>query len=80
MILSFHPIIVADENRLCAGRQPDSQDLDAIGNADAVILPQGCSEALYRMARAHCPHIFPNMDIRFDYPGKLGPNPLVSTT
>ncbi|KJS30602.1 MAG: hypothetical protein VR64_15410 [Desulfatitalea sp. BRH_c12] len=70
MILSFHPIIEADENILCAGRAPNEMDLAAIRRAAAVILPQGCSEALYRMARANCAHIFPNMDIRFDYPGK----------
>lgn len=72
MILSFHPIIEADTNIICAGRQPDASDLDAIKRAQAVILPQGCSEALYRMARLNCPHIFPNLDVRFDYPGKLG--------
>jgi ribosomal protein S6--L-glutamate ligase len=72
MILSFHPIIEADENIICAGRLPDEADLAAIRRAAAVILPQGCSEALYRMARTHCTHIFPNMDVRFAYPGKRG--------
>jgi len=72
MILSFHPIIEADENVICAGRLPDSDDLKRIRRAEAVILPQGCSEPLYRMARTNCVHVFPNMDIRFDYPGKLG--------
>lgn len=72
MILSFHPIIEADQNIICAGRMPDETDLAAIRRAAAVILPQGCSEALYRMARAHCEHIFPNMDVRFAYPGKRG--------
>lgn len=72
MILSFHPIIAADENIICAGRMPDETDRAAIQRAAAVILPQGCSEALYRMARTHCAHIFPNMDARFAYPGKRG--------
>jgi ribosomal protein S6--L-glutamate ligase len=72
MILSFHPIIAADENIICAGRMPNEADLAAIRRAEAVILPQGCSEALYRMARTHCAHIFPNMDVRFAYPGKRG--------
>ncbi|RJQ84276.1 MAG: hypothetical protein C4519_05195 [Desulfobacteraceae bacterium] len=72
MIVSFHPIITADENILCAGRMPDETDLSAIRRARAVILPQGCSEALYRMARANCAHIFPNMDVRFAFPGKRG--------
>jgi ribosomal protein S6--L-glutamate ligase len=72
MILSFHPIIEADRNIICAGRQPDDGDLQAIRQADAVILPQGCSKALYRMARRHGSRIFPNLDVRFDYPGKSG--------
>ncbi|MGD8837243.1 MAG: hypothetical protein PVJ84_08945 [Desulfobacteraceae bacterium] len=72
MIVSFHPIIEAHENIICAGRPPDDSDLSAIKRADAVILPQGCSEALYRMARRNCPHLFPNLDVRFDFPGKRG--------
>lgn len=72
MILSFHPIIEADRNIICAGRDPDDADLEAIQAADAVIVPQGCTEALYRMARRNCPRVFPNLDVRFDYPGKRG--------
>jgi ribosomal protein S6--L-glutamate ligase len=72
LIVSFHPIIPADHNILCAGRTPNREDLAAIRAARAVILPQGCSEALYRMARANCALVFPNMDARFDFPGKLG--------
>ncbi len=72
MLLSFHPNIVAYKNILCAGRLPNDEDLAAICQAHAVILPQGCSEALYRLCRKHCTHVFPNYDARFDYPGKLG--------
>jgi len=72
MILSFHPNIVADENILCAGRLPDEKDEAIIRKAEAIILPQGCSEDLYRMCRKHCLHIFPNYDVRFDFPRKLG--------
>lgn len=72
MIVSFHPIIEAHRNIICAGRPPDDDDLQAIRRAEAVILPQGCSEALYRLARRHCSHVFPNLDVRFDYPGKSG--------
>ena len=72
MILSFHPCVDADRNMLCAGREPDEKDLVAIAAADAVILPQGCREALYRMARQNCPHVFPDYDARFQYPGKTG--------
>lgn len=72
MILSFHPIIVADENIICAGRDPDAGDLAAIRKAEAVILPQGCTEPLYRLATANCKHVFPNLDVRFDFPSKSG--------
>jgi len=72
MILSFHPIYVGDQNRLCAGREPDADDLAAVKRAQAVILPQGCSQSLYEMARQNCEHVFPNYDLRFKYPGKVG--------
>jgi ribosomal protein S6--L-glutamate ligase len=72
LILSFHPIITADRNILFAGREPGREDLAAIQAARAVILPQGCTEALYRMARANCAHVFPNLDARFNFQGKLG--------
>ncbi len=72
MILSFHPIFTGDQNRLCAGREPDEEDLAAIRSADAVILPQGCRESLYFMAKGNCPRIFPDYEARFAYPDKLG--------
>lgn len=71
MILSFHPCFEADKNIICAGRMPAENDLTAIKEADAVILSQGCSESLYNMARKNCPHVFPNFDARFQYPGKI---------
>jgi ribosomal protein S6--L-glutamate ligase len=72
MIVSFNPIISAHRNIICAGRDPDAADRAAIQSAAAVILPQGCTEALYRLCRGHCPHVFPNLDARFDFPGKIG--------
>jgi ribosomal protein S6--L-glutamate ligase len=72
MILSFHPLISADKNILCAGRNPDRNDLEAIKYADAVILPMGCKKILYNLVREHCRYVFPNYDVRFDFPGKLG--------
>lgn len=71
-VLSYHPFIVADDNRVCAGRQPDAEDAAAMAAADAVILNQGCYESLYRMAARHCAHVFPDYAARFDYPGKTG--------
>ena len=56
----------------CAGRNPDSNDLNKIKKARAVILPQGCRESLYRMAAGNCPHVFPDYRTRFEFPGKTG--------
>jgi len=72
MILSYHPIFVGDENRLCAGRRPDGADREALRAAAAVILPQGCYRELYEMAREACRHVFPGQDARFSHPGKTG--------
>jgi len=72
MILSYHPCFEADENCLCAGRLPDENDLARIRAAEAVILPQGCSQALYRMVSRNCARFFPDYTARFAYPGKLG--------
>jgi len=72
MILSFHPMIEADKNIICAGRQPNEIDRQAIQRARAVILPQGCRTSLYLMAVKHCPHVFPNYDCMIQYPGKTG--------
>ena len=72
MIVSFHPVFEADQNIICAGREPGSDDLAAIKAARAVVLPQGCRQSLYEMATENCRHVFPNYDVRFDYPGKIG--------
>jgi ribosomal protein S6--L-glutamate ligase len=72
MIVSFHPLLVADCNLLCAGRDPGKRERRAVQLADAVILPQGCRQGLYEMVRAHCANVFPNYDARFQFPGKIG--------
>ncbi len=72
MILSYHPCFEADKNRLCAGRKPGAGDVSVIQEADAVILPQGCQESLYTLARNTCKHVFPNFDAKFKYKGKIG--------
>jgi len=71
-VLSFHPCFVADDNRICAGRLPDEGDRQAICKAEAVILSQGCSHALWRMVAESCPRAFPDYAARFAYPGKTG--------
>jgi ribosomal protein S6--L-glutamate ligase len=72
MLLSFHPLLTGDENIICAGRKPNEDDLEAIRRADVVILPLGCKQDLYFMARNNCELVFPNYDARFSYPGKIG--------
>lgn len=72
MILSFNPVIAGDENIICAGRDPGENELSAIKRAAAVILPQGCRETLYKMARENAPRVFPDYGARFLYPGKIG--------
>ncbi len=72
MILSFHPLYEADKNIICAGRRPGAEDRAAILQADAVVLPQGCYQSLYEMARDNCRHVFPNYGARFKYPDKIG--------
>ncbi len=72
MLLSFHPILEGDINRLCAGRDPGLEDLAAMDKATAILLPQGCRESLYRAARQACSRVFPNYEARFAYPGKTG--------
>jgi ribosomal protein S6--L-glutamate ligase len=79
MIVSFHPMFEADKNIICAGREPDADDLAAIKSAAAVILPQGCRQSLYEMARDNCRHVFPDYEIRFKYPGKIGQMRLFQT-
>jgi len=72
MIVSFHPLFETDKNIICAGRDPDAGDLAAIKAAAAVVLPQGCRQSLYEMARDNCRHVFPNYRVRFNFPGKIG--------
>ena len=80
MILSFHPLFEGDRQIICAGRDPNEKDLAAIKAAKAVVLPQGCRESLYLMAKNNCPFVFPNYDTRFTHPGKLKQTELFVTT
>ena len=80
MIVSFHPIYEGDHHRLCAGRDPDADDLAAIKRATAVILPQGCRASLYLAATRYCARVFPNYAARFAYPGKRGQSRLFKQT
>ena len=70
-VLSYHLLIEAGRNRVYSGK-PADDDVAAIQEADAVILPQGGKKSLYHLARQNCDHVFPNYDAFFSYPGKTG--------
>ncbi|MFP4158590.1 MAG: RimK family alpha-L-glutamate ligase [Desulfobacterales bacterium] len=72
MVVSFHPCYCADKNRICAGRDPDEEDLALIRAARAVILPQGCRRSLFDAARSNCSRVFPDYTARFAWPDKTG--------
>ncbi len=72
MILSFHPCFVGAKNIICAGRNPSADEISAMRNADAIILPQGASQSLYQAATENCKHVFPDYRARFAFPGKIG--------
>ena len=72
MILSFHPCIDADLNAIVAGRPPGSEEESMVKRADAIILPQGVRQDLYDLCRKYATRVFPNYDLRFQRPGKIG--------
>jgi len=72
MILSFHPVIVADVQIILGDRSLGADELSLINEAKAIILPQGCPKALYQACRESSALLFPNYDLRYTYPGKIG--------
>ena len=72
MILSFHPCFVADAQVILADRKLSAEDRRLIRSADAIILPQSCSLPLYRACNKSEAHVFPDYELRFRYPGKVG--------
>jgi len=72
MILSFHPCFVADAQIVLADRKLSAEDRRLIQAADAIILPQTCSPALNKACANSNAHVFPDYELRFKYPGKVG--------
>jgi ribosomal protein S6--L-glutamate ligase len=72
MILSFHPCFVADAQIILADRKLNAEDRRLIQSADAIILPQTCSLALYKACANSKAHVFPDYELRFKYAGKVG--------
>jgi ribosomal protein S6--L-glutamate ligase len=76
MILSFHPCFVADAQIILADRKLSAEDRRLIQSADAIILPQTCSLALYKACANSKAHVFPDYELRFKYAGKVGQSSL----
>ncbi len=72
-ILSFHPCIEADINIILAKKEMRNFSLlRVIQEADVIILPQILPEWLYWRCKENTSLLFPNYDVRFRYPGKIG--------
>ncbi len=72
MILSFHPCFDADVQIVIGSRRLSTQDLGLIQRAEAIILPQACPLELYEACSESHARLFPNYDVQFNYPGKIG--------
>ncbi len=72
MILSFHPCFVGDAQVILGDRRLNADDRRFIQTADAIILPQSCSLGLYKVCKNSDAYVFPDYDLRFRYPGKVG--------
>ncbi len=72
MIVSLNPCLNADEYLLPGSRPLSAEELKLISGASAVLLPQGCSEELYRACFSAGPALFPEYGPRFACRGKVG--------
>lgn len=72
MILSFHPCFDADAQIILGSRQLDSNHLKLIRKADAIILPQALQADFYQACSESNTLLFPDYEMRFRYPGKIG--------
>ena len=77
-ILSFHPCFAAQRQIILGSRKLGPRSQREINRADAILLPQTCSQDLYQACKASSAELFPNYDIRFTYPGKTGQHTLFS--
>ncbi len=72
MILSYHPCFETDVHIILGSRSLNGEDLELIKQAEAIILPQGRPQELFEACSSSGAHLFPNYDVRFKYPGKIG--------
>ena len=72
MIISFHPCFDSESQIILGDRTVDSEILGRIQNAEAIILPQSCTEELFEACLHTGALLFPDYRKRFEYPGKTG--------
>ncbi|MFC1820082.1 RimK family alpha-L-glutamate ligase [Thermodesulfobacteriota bacterium] len=72
MILSFHPCFTAEYQIILGDRSLNSEDLLLINKAKVIILPQSCPYDLYQACKTSSAYLFPNYEVRFRFPGKIG--------
>jgi len=72
MILSFHPCVDTDVQIILGDRRLDSDIHECIEKADAIILPQACTQDLYGICAKSKAMLFPDFAARIKYPGKIG--------
>jgi ribosomal protein S6--L-glutamate ligase len=72
MILSFHPCFDTDVQIILGDRRLDSTIRESIRQATAIILPQACTQDLYKICANSNARMFPNYYARIKYPGKIG--------
>jgi ribosomal protein S6--L-glutamate ligase len=72
MIISFHPCFDSGNQIILGDRPLDSDLIGRIQNAEAIILPQSCTEALFKACLETGALLFPDYRKRFEYPGKIG--------
>ena len=63
---------MADHQIILGDREINSNDISLIEKSRVIILPQTCSNRLYRICKKSSAVLFPNYDARFRYPGKVG--------
>ena len=71
-ILSFHPCFAANRQVVLGSRKLSPREHSLMKKAEAIILPQSCSQDLYEACKSSSAELFPNYDVRFKYPGKVG--------
>jgi len=79
MILSFHPCFEADIQLILGDQALGSDHIRLIERAAAILLPQACTQDLFRICAESKAFVFPDYAARIQYPGKIGQQRLFET-